>query len=362
MKSKLITKQRIFIGGLLVVLVLSSFLNMATYANGDEEEDDEDDDGINDDIENENERDLDIEFAPYEVQISSSISNNGVENEFQIQVKVGSDGLRLEIEFEEDSENEESELDFDVSFTEIIEYRDNSGDGIYNDTEDVEQTLVLEDFKPIVYYNETINNTTIHVLFVETEDEVFSATLYISPEFSNISGVIVAPTQMKIDIGIHDFNYTELDTQLALQIKLESEREVDYEDEEDTEDEEYGYAGDEQEIGISFEEHKGFFSWADTVIVDDVEYNVTETPFDTGSSDHIMYLNYPRGTEIIHDPKIGIAGILTGIEITDPDTPLLPWVQLLNPSQAELLIVSAISLAIVTSLVLIFRKKKITQG
>ncbi|MCE7742316.1 MAG: hypothetical protein GOP50_07625 [Candidatus Heimdallarchaeota archaeon] len=355
MKSKLITKQRLFLGGLLVILVATSFLYIPVNASGDED----DEDGIDDDYEHENERDVDVEYSPYEVQISSSISNNGIENEFQIQVKVGSDGLRLELEYEEDNETIETEIDFDVSFTEIIEFTDLSGEGAYNDTDDVEQTLTLENFKPIDYSVETIDNTSVHVLFVETEDEVFSSTLYISSEFVNVSGVIVAPTQMKIDIGIHNFNYTELDTQLALQVELDSESEVDYEEDEDTEDEEFGHADDEYEININLDDYSGFFSWAEVVLVDDVEHNVTITPFESGSEDHIMFINYPRGTEIIHDPKIGIEGILTEIDYTNPDTFLIPWVQLLNPTQIELLIVSAISFLILTSLVLVFRKQKV---
>jgi hypothetical protein len=235
-----------------------------------------------------------------------------------------------------------------------------SNESAFNDTDDIEQIYVLEDFKAIEYSIDTIDNETVHVLFVETQDEVFSSTFYISTEFVNVSGVIVAPTQMKVDFGIHDFNYTQPDTQLALQIEMESEREVEYEDEEETEDEEYGYAENEHEIEINLNNYTGFFSWSEIVKVDDIEHNVTVTPFEEGSPDNIMYLSYPRGTEIIHDPKIGIQGILTGWGIIDPDGDLLPWIQLLNPSQAELLIVSAVSLAIVTSLVLVFRRNKKT--
>ncbi len=357
MKSKLITKQKLFLGGLLVILIVTSFLYIPVNANGD----DDDEDGVDDDFEQENKREVSVEYSPYEVQISSAISNSVNENEFQIQVKVGSDGLRFEIEYDEDNDENETEIEFDVSITEIIEFRDLSGDGAYNDTEDVEQVLTLEDFKPIVYSLDTIDNTSVHVLFIETEDGVFTSTLYISSEFVNVSGVIVAPTQMKIDIGIHDFNYTELDTQLALQIELESELEVDYEDEEDTEDEEYGHAENEQEITINLDSYSGFFSWVETVVVDDIEYNVTITPFVTGSEDSIMYINYPRGTEIIHDPKIGIEGILTGIDYTPTSSDLFPWIQLINPTQIELLIVSAVSFAILAGLVLVFRKTKVTQ-
>ena len=356
MQTKLITKQRMFLGGLLVILVISSFHYTPVKANGDEN----DEDGVDDNVEEENERAVDVEYSSYEVQITSSYNNNGVENDIQIQVKVGSDGLGIDLEFDTNN-NEESEMEFKIDFTEIIEFRDLTGEGAYNETDDVAQTLKLDNFKPIDYSVDTIDNTSVHVLFIETIDEIFTSTLYISSEFVNVSGIIVAPTQMKIDIGIHNFNFNELDTQLALKMEMESEKNVNYNKESETEDEGYGYAEGEYEIGINFEEYKGFFSWVDTVIVDDIAYNVTVTPFESSSEDHIMYFCYPRGTEIIHDPKIGMEGLISGIEKSEQLTVKSPWVDLLNPSKTELLIVSAISLMMVTSLVLIFRKQKHTQ-
>ena len=354
MKTSIITKKRLFIGGLLAILVFSSFLYTPVTADGDEDED-----GIDDDIEDENRRDVEVEDAPYEVQISSSIYNNGIENEFQIKVSVGSDGLSLELEFEEGNETIETEIEFDVEITEILEFRDISGEGIYNLTDDIAQVVELEDFKPIVYSTQSIENTTVHILEIETIYEIFSATVYVSDEFTNISGIIVAPTEIKIDIGIHNFNYTEPDSQLALKVELDSESEVEYEEDEETEDEENGYADDEHEIEISLNDYSGFFSWSEKVFVDGFEQEVKVTPFEEISEESIMYLNYPRGTEIIHDPKIGVQGILSGIDLPDPTETPFNWVQLINPSQVELLIVTGVSLMIVTSLVLIFRKRKV---
>jgi len=358
MKSKLMTTRKLLLGGLLVILVLSSIPYFHVSANGD---DDEDGDGIDDNFENENKREVNVEHSSEEVQISSSSSNNEVQNEFQIQVKVGSDGLVLKLDYEGNNNDEESEIEFEVSFTEIIEYTDTTGEGAFNDSEIVQQTLALEDFKPIDYSTDTIDNTSVYVLGVETVDGIFTSTLYISTEFVNISGVIVAPTQMKIDIGIHNFPFAENDTQLALQVQINSDREIDYEDQEETEDEDYGFAEDEHEIAVKLNDYTGFFSWAETAVIDDVVYNVTESIPEGGSEEQIMYLNYPRGAEIIHDPKIGIEGILIDIDHTIPSTILIPWVHLVNPTQTEFLIVTVISLIIVICLVLIFRQNKHIQ-
>ncbi len=354
MKSKLLNKQKLFLGGLIVVLVFSAFLYLPVTAH-----EDEDEDGIDDETEDENRREVDIEYAPYEVTISSSIENNGIDNEFQIQVTVGSDGLVIELEFEEDNDTLETEIEFEVRFTEIIEFRDLSSDGIYNASDDVIKTLELDDFKPIIYTTETIDNETVHVFFIETTDDIFTSTLYITGDFANISGVVIAPTQMKIDIGIHDFDYDELDTQLALKVELESELDVDYEDDEETEDEEYGYSDDEHEIEVNLADYSGFFSWIETVTVDDVEYEVKVTPLEYDGEDYRMYFNYPRGSDIIHDPKIGLSGILTGLDSPTIDPLIGSWVNLPLVSQNELLIVSAISFLILTGLVLVFRRNKV---
>ena len=353
MKSKLITGQRILFGGLLVILVFSAFVSIPVNANGN----DEDNDGIDDEIEEENSREVEIEYAPYEVTISSSIHNNGIENEFDVQIEVGSDGLLLELTFEEDNDTLESEIEFEIAFTEIIEYRDSNGDGIFNQSEEIIQTLELEDFKAIQYNVETINDETVHVLFVETVGENFTATLYVTGEFANISQTIVAPTEVKIDIGIHNFDFEEPDTQLALRVELDSEREVDYEEDEETEDEENGYAEDEHEVEVNLNEYIAFFSWKETVTVDGIVHEVKFSPLTRDSGDNFMYLNYPRGDEIIHDPKIGISGILYFPDPTqDPD--FTSGIILPNLSRNELLIVSAITLATSFCLVVLFRGKR----
>ncbi|MHA1199043.1 MAG: hypothetical protein ACTSQF_06805 [Candidatus Heimdallarchaeaceae archaeon] len=340
MKTQLKVKQKLVLGSLVAILVISSFMYMPALADSD---DDEDDDGIEDEIEDENEREVHVEYSENEVKIESSIENNGIENEFQIKVKTEDEGLKFKLEFEEENDTLETEIEFQVKFSEIVEFRDLNADGIYNDSDEVIQVLELSDWNPIVYTVETINNATVHVLFVETTDEVFTATLYATGEFADIEGVVVAPTQVKVDVGIHNFNYTELDTQLALKVELESELEVDYEDNEETEDEKYGHAENEHEIEVSLDEYSAFFSWIETAMVDGVEVDVKVTPLEMDFEENKMYLNYPRGTEIIHDPKVGLSNLLV-----------------INTSflgNNNFLFITAAAVLTLTGLVLVFRKR-----
>ncbi len=343
MKAQIKT-QKLVLGGFLALLVISSFIYMPIYA--DSHEDDEDEDGIDDEYENENEREVKIEISANEVKIESSLERDGgFENEFEVTVKTGPEGLELELEFEEENDTLETEIEFEVKFTEIVEYRDTVVDGLYYGSDDETiQVLKLDDFKPINYTVEITGTDTVHVFYVETVDEVFSATLYVSGEFANISDVIVAPTQVKIDVGIHNFNYTEDDSVLALKVKLESELEVDYEEDDDTEDEEQGRSNDfeESEVDISLGDYAGFFSWIETAMVDGVEQEVKATPLDISTEETKLYLNYPRGSEIIHDPKIGLSD-------------LLPTTGFLGSNNMAFIALAA--LLAIPGLALLFRKK-----
>ncbi|MCE7748703.1 MAG: hypothetical protein GPJ51_09905 [Candidatus Heimdallarchaeota archaeon] len=316
MKVQNVKTQKLVLGGFLALLVISSFIYMPIYADSHE---DEDEDGIDDEYEDENERQVEIEVSDYEAKIESSYETNGeFENEFDVTIKTSSEGLEFELEFEEENDTVEIEIEFEILFTEIVEYRDLVVDGLYiaSDDETI-QVLKLDEFKPIVYTVEIINNETVHVFNVETVDEVFSATLYASGKFANINDVIVAPTQVKVDVGIHNFNYTEEDSVLALKVKLESEKEVDYEEDDETEDELQNRSDDEYEIDINLGDYSGFFSWIETAMIDGVLQEVKATPLDIGDEETKLYLNYPRGNEIIHDPKVGMADLLSKLGSTN---------------------------------------------
>ena len=88
--------------------------------------------------------------------------------------------------------------------------------------------------------------------------------------------------------------------------------------------------------------------------VDSIEYNINTSQIETISDVGIMYLSYPQGEEIIHDPKVGIEGLIIGWP--DPTTTNFR-VNLPYLTQNELLIVSAISFFVIISLVMIFRRK-----
>ncbi len=350
MKHKIRHKRQLIISGLLVLLVFSTFLYIPINASDDEEETDDDDD------EKENARDLQIEVSDSEASIESRLKTGDIHNEFNVEMTTEDEGLEIQFEFEIDNDTVETEIEFEVTISEIVEYIDDPIDGFYNESiDEIVQALELDDFNPIVYTIETISNDTVHVFAVETTDGIFSAQIYFTGEFVLINDTLIAPTQLKIDIGIHNFNYSDPNSVLALKVELDSELEVEYEDNEETEDEEHERAFDEHEVEIAFGDYTGFFSWIETVNVDGVEYEVKATPIYSDDEENKLYLNYPRGNEIIHDPKIGIADIL---KIATTGFFTKPWIELPNMSRNELLIVSAITLVTIFGLVMIVKRKR----
>ncbi|MHA1217849.1 MAG: hypothetical protein ACTSSN_04445 [Candidatus Heimdallarchaeaceae archaeon] len=357
MKSKIIQRRKLVLGGLLVFLVFSSILYQSAIASDDDDESDEDDDGVDDDIEDENRRSITIEYDDDEATVESQFSSGEVENSFTAEMKATSGGLEYSLEFEKEIDSNETEIEFEITLSKLIEFIDENGNGTYEPLIDtIASEYEIDTYNPIEYSVETINNHTVHVFTVETSDGVFSSTMYVSGEFVLINETFITPTEFKFDILINNFTFTEADSYLALKIELESELEVDYEEDEETEDEKEGRSSDEQEVEIDYGNYTGFFSWLKTATVDNIEYDINASQIENVSDVGIMYLSYPQGDEIIHDPKAGIEGLIIGWP--DPTTTNF-WVNLPNLSQNELLIVSAISFFVIISLVMVFRRKKI---
>jgi len=283
----------------------------------DEEDADHDDDGIDDDYEDENEREVSIEYSDNEIQIESQLKTGDTKDEFQIKVEV-SDHLDIKLEYESettvDAVETELELEFKVIFKSLIEFIDLDGNGIFNSDNDTEiQEYNFEEFDPIEYTPILQpDNSTLHYLKIRTNDSVFTAHLFVVGEFMDFNSTILTPTEVKIDIEISNFPYLNDSSQLAVYTKLETEYEMEVDDE--TEDEENGYVENESGLTTSMNGFMAGFTWAGTAMIDGAVMDVSTTPVDTDDIDpnaEKMYIVYPRGTHIYHDPKIGMVGILT---------------------------------------------------
>ena len=91
-----------------------------------------------------------------------------------------------------------------------------------------------------------------------------------------------------------------------------------------TGDEEEGYADDEKEVFVESDVYSGFFSWKETALIDGVEMDVLAKRITLEEEElKRLYLCYPRGNHIYHDPKIGI--VIGLLPVDDLTTIVTTW-------------------------------------
>ena len=312
------TINKVILGMLLFMLVTTAVNVNATTTTDDNtttEEDDNtttetetpdstttEDDGLND-------REVSVVTSPSLVEIQSELESGGTEDSFKIEVAVGPNGAEFKVEFETESTTNETEREFEVQFVELVEYLDVNGNGIYDDSIDTDlQTVELVSFEPLVYTVENTADGPVHIIDVLTTDGVFGARVYAVGDFTEINGSIIVPTQVKIDVMIMNFNFTDISSQLALKVELSTEMETSFDD--TTEDEDEGRAVSEAEMDILLTDVTGFFSWKESAEIDGTTYPVNSSIHEVTATEQEIFLNYPQGNEIIHDPKIGFENLL----------------------------------------------------
>ncbi len=305
-------------GSILFILVVSSFIGIANAASDkkdkEKSETDEDGDGINNDVEDLNKREIDLKENDNEIQLESSIKNSDEKDDLTIKVKYNDDGLTFDFSYKAKAKQKDTDLDlsFKIIFRSLIEYVDVNGDGVYDSTTDqFIKEVELNDFQPATYKSSKINDdSTLYEIKVATIDNNFTAIIYATEEFTEINDVLLTPTEIKIDLEISNFSYDNVNSQLALYTKLISVK--DYEDIDETEDEKNEYSEHEKGVKTSDNEFPGFFSWITTADVDGVtkDIEVSEISDSNDKKFQKVYINYPRGQYIMHDPKIGVENLI----------------------------------------------------
>ncbi|MFX1413054.1 MAG: hypothetical protein ACFFA2_04370 [Promethearchaeota archaeon] len=339
-------KKKNLIAGIILLFVFTLMLNSNSVLGSDD-----DDDHVDDDFEELNLRDTDITLSSNEIEVQSLLRQGTKRDEIELRVRYNSEGIRFEVSYESEytSESEaEFEIEFSVIIRKLIEFVDINGNGIFDPTIDNNiQEIELDSFDPAQYQEEVITaQTSVHHFIINSSDNIFTMHLYIPEEFVIRDDALMIPTKPKIDFDIN-FPFNNTLSKLALYISLESE--TNYDEIEETEDEEFGYAFNEKAVSTLNNSFIGIFSWNQNVLVDGLlkAVNATNLGMDDYDNDYQkIYLIYPHGADISHDPKIGLEGIF--IFYIDQ----FPW-YLLN----VFLIIGAISVSIVVPIYFFYSKK-----
>ena len=271
--------------------------------------DDKDNDGVSDTFEELNYRNIEVEYDDYSFEIDSVLREGPEKDEIEVNVNYENE-LSIEISYYKE-DDEDSEIEFGVLFQQIIEFNDTDNNGIFNSsTENSIQNFSLNSIS--LEKNRTYplsEDTNLYYFKFTTDNNNFSIHMYMAEEFTIYNETLINPTQAKLDIEISNFNYTTNNSSLALQTNLISE--YDYEEDDDIEEEnEEGDDVEEEGIEVFSNGLTGIFSWQRNATIDGKSKIITTTDIEINNDDKVFYLVYPHGTEIYHDPNIGMKNIL----------------------------------------------------
>ncbi len=283
----------------------------------DEDEDDEDEDELEDE-DDEEEREVKVEIEDEDQEVTIKLESKTQERKDEVKVNFQAIEGQMKVSFEREAMDEE-EVEMRVTFHRVIEFNDTSGDGAFDplDDEIVQQFLIeglaVENLTAAAFEadGKQGQRVTVNYTFPGTEDGRFILVFWVFGQFAFVNGVPVRPSEAKIDIHIENFPFRE--EQSAIAVDLVVKTEFEFEMQEVTLD----------ELIAQGEEFAAFFRWSSEATVDDVTRQVNSTilreeieaEVEGGEGEFEkktrLFLAYPRGSEIVHDPTVGIMAIST---------------------------------------------------
>jgi len=265
-------------------------------------------------------RNMEMTYEGNCTRINSEWEQDEYEDEFEITFEIDK-VPRLILNYKNNKHTSQNELNFQVQIKELIEYSDENRNGRYDEDDEIIDIYSFENsnFKNFTYQNQSSDDgNEINQVSTKTDDDVFKMNLYFSGNFSHIGNQILTPSEVKIDFIINNYPFKENSTQLALRTMLETEDETELNDK--SFDEIQGFSENESVLNITTLNIKGFFSWAENVIVDNIirpvnytiQSQIIETIIDNKKISNKVsniYFSYPRGNNILHDPKLGVVSL-----------------------------------------------------
>ncbi len=281
---------------------------------------DNDGDQVDDKRERYQNRNMKIIGGKNKTQIRSEWQHNKTSDAFEVSFDI-EDIPRFIFYYFPDKNNSEIKLSYIVTINKLFEYQDINRNGRYNKNDEIENSYLFNktEFIDITYSQKNSSDgEEIIVINTGTEDGIFSIIFYVVGNFSKINNQTITPFEIKIDFIINDYPFIYDDTFLGIEINLETEHETNLET--ISFDMKQGYSKNESEINISSLKYNGFFSWVDYAFVDN-EIKPVNATFSSEKEETIVgnitelshirqiYFSYPQGTNILHDPKIGVVSV-----------------------------------------------------
>jgi len=202
-----------------------------------------------------------------------------------------------------------------LSLRQLVEYTDSNGDGMYNPSNDTAlQVVNLSSLTWALGYQSITStsgssgyNITLTANYKGATFEVIAQVYNTGVTLSN--GIPVSPSEVKVDFIFNNFPWNSTSSRLALISAFG------------------GVSGskqvtrtDSETYAVAYNNAFAYFTWSSTATVDGNSVNVVAFQNNTNAL-HLVELNYPHGTDISHDPIIGVgSGTLQDVPSLAPST------------------------------------------
>lgn len=251
-----------------------------------------------------------VEIGQYQKQAKISSSWQGDRSEDSLEMNFNFEGEypKISIDYQAEKKNHQVKLSFNLVFKEVFEFIDNNQNGRYDGADEIVKT---QDLSQIQFNNLNFDDENNGYRFsINSDDSSIGFDVQGKGEFMKYGDQILSPSEAKIDLQFnHDFERD--DSMLAVKIMIESQHQNSLQKR--TYDEEKGYATNESGIKLSKNNYSGFFTWKNRANIDGKNKPVnatfiSESSVGSDDGDNLLYLCYPQGSEIVHDPKVGVVG------------------------------------------------------
>jgi hypothetical protein len=248
-----------------------------------------------------------------DIGLESNTSDGGDE----VKVQFGTVAAQLKVSFETLAPQRE-EVEMRIEFRDLVEFEDRDGDGAFSPLDDeviqwmrVENLGVLRPPEVAPFSADSVTGQQVNITygFPEHPSGSFDLIFQVFGLPTQVDGLLLGPTETKIDIRFTDFPFVSDTSQLALGLDIRTNFELEV-DPSLTFD----------QVNATGEEFAAFFRWMPEAVLVDGNAEKAEVTIVRVSkaveiqggefeSELRLFLAYPRGSEIVHDPIVGILAV-----------------------------------------------------
>ncbi len=275
-------------------------------------------------------RNVEIRQHQKRAEIQSSWKGNNSEDSLNMNFDFEEGYPKININYEAEKKNKQVQLSFNLVFKKVFEFIDQNQNGRYDEKDEIVKS---EDLNQVEFKNINYDNKKGGYNFnTESIDSSIRFRVQGEDEFAKYGSETLTPSEAKVNLEL-DYDFERDDSMLGLKITVESQHEKYLQQR--TYDEEKGYAFDESGLKLKDNNYSGFFTWKNTAEVDgeDKPVNATfisESAVGTTGGEDVLYLCYQQGSEITHDPKVGVVGESALSYSSVKDEPILFFLMVLG--------------------------------